>query len=62
MKLAYNEMVQLWGSLFESGLFYFRSQDKWLKKESNGIFKWLRDLLLFDVSSTDCHWRNRKAN
>jgi uncharacterized SAM-binding protein YcdF (DUF218 family) len=53
LKLAYNEMVQLWGSLLESGLFYLNGPDKWLKKRSSGMSKWLRDILLFDIQCPD---------
>jgi uncharacterized SAM-binding protein YcdF (DUF218 family) len=56
LKLTYNEMVQLWGSLLESGLFYLKRPDKWLKKKSSGISRWLRGLLLFDVPCPDCRW------
>jgi uncharacterized SAM-binding protein YcdF (DUF218 family) len=53
LKLAYNEMVQLWGSLLESGLYYLNGPDNWLKKQHSGISKWLRDILLFDVRGSD---------
>lgn len=54
MKLAYNEMVQLWGSLAEGALYYLGGSNTWLQKRSSGMVRWLRELLLFDVSCPDC--------
>jgi uncharacterized SAM-binding protein YcdF (DUF218 family) len=54
LKLTYNEMVQLWGSLAEGGLYVLGQPDTWLKKRSSGVTRWLRELLLFDVGCPDC--------
>lgn len=54
LKLTYNEMVQLWGSLVEGGLHVLGEPDTWLKKRSSGVTRWLRELLLFDVGCPDC--------
>jgi hypothetical protein len=49
MKLIYNEMVQLWGSLAEGGFYYAGVSKSWMKKHSNGYSQKLRELLLFDI-------------
>jgi hypothetical protein len=49
MKLAYNEMVQLWGSLAEGGFYYSGVSKNWMKNHSNGLNEKLRELLLFDI-------------
>ena len=54
LKLIYNEMIQLWGSLAEGGLVVLGEPDSWLKKRSSGMARWLRELLLFDVGCPDC--------
>lgn len=54
MKRTYNEMVQLWGSLAEGGLYYFGGPNEWLKTRSSGVSKWLRNHLLFDLQCKDC--------
>ena len=56
VKLAYNEMVQLWGSLIEGGLFFLNGPSKWLRRQPTGISKFLRDILLFDIRCPDCRW------
>lgn len=55
LKLTYNEMVQLWGSLAEGGLVALGEPDTWLKKRSSGVARWLREVLLFDVGCVDCN-------
>ena len=55
LKLTYNEMVQLWGSLVEGGLYYTGGSGEWLKRRSSGVSRWLRELLLFDVGCPDCN-------
>ena len=54
MKLTYNEMTQLWGSLIEGGLYYMEGPNEWLKRRLSGVSRWLRKHLLFDVGCTDC--------
>ena len=54
LKLTYNEMVQLWGSLAEAGLVALGESDTWLKKRSSGVARWMREVLLFDVGCVDC--------
>ena len=54
LKMTYNEMVQLWGSLLEGGLHYLGGPNAWLKKRSSGVTRWLREHLLFDVPCLDC--------
>jgi uncharacterized SAM-binding protein YcdF (DUF218 family) len=54
MKLTYNEMTQLWGSLIEGGLYYMGGPNEWLKTRSSGVSRWLRKHLLFDVGCPDC--------
>ena len=44
LKLTYNEMVQLWGSLAESGFYYTGVSHSWLKKRSPGLARWLREV------------------
>ena len=48
-KMAYNEMVQLWGSLVECGLYYSGGTDERVKIRSSGWSGWLRKHLLFEV-------------
>ena len=54
LKLTYNEMVQLWGSLIEAGFYFLGAPSAWLKKGSSGVSRWLREVLLFDVGCVDC--------
>ena len=54
LKMTYNEMIQLWGSLFEGGLHYMGKSNTWLRKRSPGVTRWLRERLLFDVPCLDC--------
>jgi uncharacterized SAM-binding protein YcdF (DUF218 family) len=54
LKMTYNEMVQLWGSLLEGGLHYLGGPNAWLRKRSSGVARWLREHLLFDVPCLDC--------
>lgn len=54
LKMTYNEMVQVWGSLLEGGLHYLGGPNAWLRKRSSGVTRWLREHLLFDVPCLDC--------
>ncbi len=54
LKLAYNEMVKVWGSLIEGGLYVVGGDNAWLRRSSPGITKWLRKYLLFSVPCLDC--------
>ena len=54
LKLAYNEMVKVWGSLIEGGLYAVGGDNAWLRRSSPGITKWLRKYLLFSVPCPDC--------
>ncbi|MFO7716926.1 hypothetical protein, partial [Desulfosarcina sp.] len=54
LKLIYNEMVQLWGSLAEGGMVVMGGPDAWLRNRSPGVVRWLREVLLFDVVCPDC--------
>ncbi len=54
LKLTYNEMIQLWGSLAEAGFYYTGVSHTWLKNRSSGVARWLREVLLFDVGCVDC--------
>ncbi len=49
MKMAYNEMVQLWGSLVECGLYSSGVSVARAEVRSSGWSGWLREHLLFDV-------------
>lgn len=54
IKLTYNEMVQLWGSLAEGALHAWGGADKRVNTRSSGLLRWLRSHLLFDVGCPDC--------
>lgn len=54
LKIAYNEMVQLWGSLIEGGLYAVGGDRAWLRKSSSGATQWMRKHLLFDTPCLDC--------
>ena len=54
LKLAYNEMVKLWGSLIEGGLYAVGGDRAWLRKSSEGATRWMRKHLLFDIPCLDC--------
>lgn len=54
LKLSYNEMVQFWGSLIEGAGHYLGISSDWLRKRPSGLFRWLREVLLFDVGCVDC--------
>jgi uncharacterized SAM-binding protein YcdF (DUF218 family) len=49
LKMAYNEMVQLWGSLAEWGLYIKGGKEERKKTRSSDWSRWLRKHLLFDV-------------
>ena len=54
IKLTYNEMVQLWGSLAEGALHYWGGADQRGQTRSSGLLQWMRRHLLFDVGCPDC--------
>jgi uncharacterized SAM-binding protein YcdF (DUF218 family) len=54
LKITYNEMVQLWGSLVEGGLHAWAGPQLRGKTRSSGLSRWLRQHLLFDVRCADC--------
>ena len=54
LKMTYNEMIQLWGSLLEGGLHFMGESNTWLRKRSPGVTRWLREHLLFDVPCLEC--------
>ena len=54
LKITYNEMVQLWGSLLEGGLHFLGGPNTWLRKRSPGVTRWLREHLLFDAPCLEC--------
>jgi uncharacterized SAM-binding protein YcdF (DUF218 family) len=54
IRLTYNEMVQLWGSLAEGGLHRWGGGGKRVNTRSSGLLRWMRSHLLFDVGCSDC--------
>ena len=54
LKMTYNEMIQLWGSLLEGGLHVAGGPNAWLRNRSSGVSRWLREHLLFNVPCLDC--------
>jgi hypothetical protein len=51
LKITYNEMAKLWGSLVEGGLYAWAGPNQRVKTRSSGLSQWLRRHLLFDVGS-----------
>jgi uncharacterized SAM-binding protein YcdF (DUF218 family) len=54
IKLTYNEMLQLWGSLGEGVLHTMKKPQRRLKLKTSTFARWLRDHLLFEVECADC--------
>jgi uncharacterized SAM-binding protein YcdF (DUF218 family) len=49
LELAYNEMVQVWGSLIEGGLYWLGGTQERVETRTSGISRWLREYFLFEV-------------